>query len=121
MAWDRLKLMVAVVVFALLALVVLLNRLSARRLPSDRTRDRLVWTRPRKKAALALIVLGFGGAVVVANRLSRDDDAEKFDLEACRNGTGSCRVPPDYVDPPGVGVRTICVDEVGKEIACPGG
>ena len=122
MAWDWLKLTAALIVLALLALVVLVNRREGGgRAPSVPTGERWHWAGPTKKAAL--IVVAVLGVVVLMSRLDTGGEKDRLEIWECRDKQGysiPCPLPPGLEnDPPGHKSLTVCTDEAGKYIRCP--
>ena len=121
MAWDRLRLMIALVVLAFGALVVVLNRSTATPAARDRRRERWHWTTPKTAAAIVLVLLGL---VAVVNRPDRGDDI-RAEIQQCRDPHGYARrcpwAPEAGTNAPVVGERTLtaCVDDGGGSIRCP--
>ena len=129
MAWDRLKLMVALVVVAFLAVLVLLNRCDPGRPPSDRRRALLRWSASKMKAALALGAIVSVCLVVLVNRPDGGGTPERgvtFEMVTCTDEQGRS-VPPPWAGLKGEGSfiglvrgdRTIFQDANGNEISCP--
>jgi hypothetical protein len=129
-AWDRLKLMVALIVVAFLGLLVFLNR-DSNRAPSDRRPGQWHWPTSKKKTALALGALVSVGLVVLVNHLgdsaTTGDERLKVEyLEPCTDEQGRF-VPPPWAGLKGEGKfigkvrgdRTIYQGANGNEISCP--
>jgi hypothetical protein len=129
MAWDRLKLMVALVVVAFLSLLVLMNRRDPGRAPSDRRRARWRGAVSKKKVALVLGAFVSVGLVVLVNRPDGGGTPEgrvTIERVMCTDEQGRS-VPPPWEGLRGegrfigksVGDRTIFQDNKGHEISCP--
>ncbi|MEW6476788.1 MAG: hypothetical protein AB1679_31415 [Actinomycetota bacterium] len=130
MAWDRLKLMAALVVFAFLALVFLANRLDPNRAPSDRRWARWRWSGSKKKTALVLGAFVGVGLVVLVNRLDGSDTPQRRVtiervISNCTDEQGRAVNPPwegregiAYLR--GDGERVFYRDDKGNEISCSG-
>jgi hypothetical protein len=130
MAWDRLRLMVALIVVAFLALLVLLNRRDPGRSPSDLRRARRRWSGSTKK--VALVVPAVLALVVVLNHLDKGaTPKQRVVIERvishCTDEQGrSVPLPWDRLEGEGaaagksVGERTIFLDDKGNEISCTG-
>jgi hypothetical protein len=107
MAWDRLRLMIAIVVLAFGALVFVLNRSTAVPAASDRRRERSHRATPRTVAAVVLVLLG---VVALVSRRDGGDDI-RLEIQDCRDGRGyatPCPWPPEAgTNPPVVGERTL--------------
>ncbi len=130
MAWDRLKLMIALVVLVFLALLVLLNRRDPSRAASDRWRARWHWSDSKTKAALALAAVVSLGLVVLVNRLDIGTPKEKAIIERvisqCTDGHGrAVRAPWEESGREGIaylrgdGEKVFFRDDKGSEISCP--
>jgi hypothetical protein len=130
MAWDRLKLMVALVVVAFLALLVLMNRLDPGRGAFSLRRARWRW--PGSKKKVALVMTAVLALVVVVNHLDKGaTPKERVIIERvisqCINEQGrSVPLPWERLKGEGtafgksVGERTIFLDDQGNEISCTG-
>ena len=131
MAWDRLKLMVALVVLGFLALLVIMNRLDPGRTPSDRRRARWRWSRSKNKK-VALIVPAILGLVGLVSHLDIGSaPKERVILERviteCRDEQGRPTPPPwERLNREGTaygrgdGERVFFQDDKGNEISCSG-
>lgn len=128
MAWDRLKLMVALVVLAFLALLVLMNHLGRTREPSDQRRERRRWLGSKKK--FVLMVPAILALVLLVDHLDTGvTPKEKVTIERviCTDPRGSAVPPPweglnreGIAYGKGVGERTVFSDDKGNEISCSG-
>lgn len=129
MAWDRLRLMVALIVVAFTALVFLATRLDPNRAPSDRRWARWRWSGSKKKAALVLGAFVSVGLVVLLNRLDGGGTPDRrvtIERVMCTDEQGRS-VPPPWAGLKGegkfigksVGDKTIFEDRTGNEISCP--
>ena len=133
MAWDRLKLMVALVVLAFLALLVLMNRRDPNRAPSARRGAQWRWSGSKKKAALLVGALVSVSLVVLVNRLDRGGTPERRVtiervISQCTDEQGrSVPAPWERVKGEGKGIaygrgdgeRVFFRDDKGNEISCP--
>jgi hypothetical protein len=130
-AWERLKLMVALIVVAFLALLVLLSRRNANRTTPDRWRARWHWSGSKAIAALALGAVLSVGLVVLVNRFGGGGDTGDVRLKVeysnlCTDEQGRS-VPAPWAGLSGKGAflgeargdRTIYQDPNGNEISCP--
>lgn len=131
MAWDRLKLMVALVVLAFLTLLVLMNRRDPNRAPSARRGTQWRWSGSKKKAALLVGALVSVSLVVLVNRLNRGGTPEgtvtiERVISQCTDEQGRS-VPAPWEGREGKGIaylrgdgeRVFFRDDKGNEMSCP--